>query len=162
MFVPFNDLPGTSRIWIYQCNRELKADEVSEIKKLAENFVGEWTAHQQTLHASFDILHHIFLILAVDENKSDASGCSIDKSVNFVRQLEKHFNVSFFDRLGVAFRIGQEVKVKTLNDFLNFYNQENLTDSLPVFNNLLITKEEMKTKWEVPLKESWVKSKIEI
>jgi hypothetical protein len=160
MFVPFNELPGTSRIWIYQCNRELKADEVSEIKTLAENFAGIWTAHQATLHASFDILHNIFLVLAVDENKNDASGCSIDKSISFIRHLEQRFNISFFDRLGVAFRIGQEVKVKTLNDFLNFYNKENLADSLPVFNNLVFTKEDLKTKWEIPLKESWISGKI--
>ena len=38
MFVPFNELPDTSRIWIYQCGRELKEDEVTEIKKLSENF----------------------------------------------------------------------------------------------------------------------------
>ena len=53
MFVSFYELPDSSRIWIYQCNRELTEKEISEIKKLAENFVGEWTAHQQTLHAGF-------------------------------------------------------------------------------------------------------------
>ncbi|MEO5570509.1 MAG: ABC transporter ATPase [Bacteroidia bacterium] len=160
MFIPFNNMPGSSRIWIYQCNRELTNYEIGEIKNLAGNFVNEWTAHQQTLHASFEILHRIFLVLAVDENKNDASGCSIDKSVYFVRQIEKQFNVSFFDRMAVAFRTGEKIQVKPLNDFLEWYKKEKLSDDLHVFNNLVVTKQEMNTKWEIPLKESWITNKV--
>jgi hypothetical protein len=160
MFVPFNELPDSSRIWIYQGDRELSEKEMSEIKKLAENFVGEWTAHQQTLHAGFEIFHNIFLVLAVDENRNDASGCSIDKSVHFMRQLEVQFGISLFDRFNIAFRKVEKVQVKTLNDFLKMFKDEKLTDSIPVFNNLLFTKADLKTKWEIPLHESWVISKI--
>lgn len=160
MFIPFNNLPGHSRIWIYQSNRELSEAEVNEIKKLAENFAGEWTAHQYTLHAGFEIFHNIFLILAVDENRNDASGCSIDKSVHFIRQLEAQFGISLFDRFNIAFRKGEKVQVKALNDFLKLFKDEKLTGSLPVFNNLLSTKADLKTKWEIPLRESWINSKL--
>ncbi|MEP7168158.1 MAG: ABC transporter ATPase [Bacteroidota bacterium] len=160
MFIPFKDLPDSSRIWIYQSNRELNEDEVNEIKKFAENFVGEWTAHQQTLHAGFEIFHNIFLILSVDENRNDASGCSIDKSVHFIRQLESHFKISLFDRFNIAFRNEDKVEVKTLNDFLKIYKDKKLTNRLPVFNNLLFTKADLKTKWEIPLNESWVKLRV--
>jgi hypothetical protein len=160
MFIPFNNLPGHSRIWIYQSGRELSEAEVNEIKKLAEHFVGEWTAHQQTLHAGFEIFHRIFLVLAVDENRNDASGCSIDKSVHFIRQLETQYKISLFDRFNVAFRKGEKVLVKSLNDFLKMFKDEKLTDNLHVFNNLLDTKADLHTKWEIPLKESWVISKL--
>jgi len=161
MFVPFNDLPGHARVWIYQSERILSDEEVQEIKKIAENFVGEWTAHQQTLRAGFEIFHNIFLVLAVDENHNDASGCSIDKSVHFMRTLENRFGISLFDRFSIAFRKDEKIHVKSLNDFLKMFKDEKLTDSLPVFNNLVFKKSDLETNWEIPLKESWIKSRIE-
>jgi len=161
MFVPFNDLPDYSKIWIYQSDLILNDAEEKNIKKSAENFVGEWTAHQQTLHAGFEIFHHIFLVLAVDENHNDASGCSIDKSVHFMRTLENRFGISLFDRFSIAFRKDEKIHVKSLNDFLKMFKDEKLTDSLPVFNNLVFKKSDLETNWEIPLKESWIKSRIE-
>lgn len=161
MFVPFNDLPDYSKIWIYQSDRILNDEEEKEIKKSAESFVGEWTAHQQTLHAGFEIFHHIFLVLAVDENHNDASGCSIDKSVHFIRGMENQFNLSLFNRFNIAFRKGEKIFVESLNNFLKTFKDEHLADNLPVFNNLIFTKGDLKTKWEIPLNESWVKSRME-
>jgi hypothetical protein len=160
MFIPFNEMPDHSRIWIYQSNRELSENEISEMKKLAEKFVNEWTAHQLTLHASFELFYGIFLVLAVDENRNDASGCSIDKSVHFIRLMEKQFKISLLDRFNIAFRRNGKVEVKSLKDFLTLFKNEKLNDTFPVFNNLLTTKADLKTKWEIPLSESWVNMKL--
>ena len=161
MFVPFDKMSDHSRIWVYQCNRELLENEISEIKKLAQKFVNEWTAHQQTLHASFELFYGIFLVLAVDENHNDASGCSIDKSVHFIRQVETQFNISLLDRFNIAFRRNEKVEVKSLGDFLKMSKDEKLNDSFPIFNNLLTTKADLRTKWEIPLNETWVKMRLD-
>lgn len=160
MFLPFDQLPEHSRIWIYQSDHELSTEECSAIKNYGEVFVNEWTAHQQTLHASFEILHNIFLILSVDERQNDASGCSIDKSIHFIKEIENKFKISLFDRYNIAFRVGDKVAVKSLNDFLKMYKEKSLTTDFPLFNNLIQTKADLKTKWEIPLKESWVMMKI--
>ena len=160
MFVPFHNLPAHSRIWIYQGNRVLTDNEIREIKISAEKFVEEWTAHNQTLHAGFEILHNLFLILAVDENKNDASGCSIDKSVYFIRQLENDFKISLLDRFNIAFRKGDTVDVKPLNDFAKYFKEQNLFEDLPVFNNLVSTKKELQENWEIPLSKSWIMQRL--
>ncbi len=160
MYVPFEKLPGTSRIWIYQSNKELNEAEVSEIKLAGKNFVAEWTAHQQTLHASFELLHKYFLLIAVDENVNDASGCSIDKSVHFIKEIEKKFNLSLFDRLAVGFYWNEKAQVLSLNKFLNFYNQ-NQNEEIKIFNNLIQKKQEL-INWQVPVKQSWLWSRINI
>ena len=160
MFVPFENLPDTSRIWIYQSNRELNDAEVSEIKNLGKNFVTEWTAHQQTLHAGFDVMHNYFLILAVDENVNDASGCSIDKSVHFIKEIEKKFNLNLFDRLAIGFYWNKKVQVKSLKEFQQFYKTENLNDAVEIFNNMIHTKKELSGLWRVPIKDSWVSTRI--
>ena len=160
MYVPFAEMPDSSRIWIYQSSRELNENEVNEIKELARGFVNSWTAHKQTLYASFEILNHIFLIVAIDENANDASGCSIDKSVQFIMQLEKQFRISLLDRFNVAFRLNEKVFVKSLDDFLKMYEEKKMSDDLIFFNNLIYTKNALKNKWEIPIRESWVAQRL--
>ena len=45
MFVPFSSLSETSRVWIYQANRELSSNETTEIKQLTIEYLNSWTAH---------------------------------------------------------------------------------------------------------------------
>ena len=77
-----------SRVWIYQSDRKLTADEVVQIQMNLDNFTRSWTAHNNQLKAKAEIRYNRFLVLIVDESQAGASGCSIDKSVNFMKQLE--------------------------------------------------------------------------
>lgn len=160
MYLPFNEMPDDTRIWIYQSNRYLSGAEESEIRDRTKKFIEEWTAHKQTLRASFEILQHIFLIIAVDENHNDASGCSVDKSIHFVQQLEKEFGLSLMDRFSVAFKRKEKIELQTLKDFLKTYSQDNLTDAVPVFNNLIFRKSDLANNWEIPLRDSWIAKKV--
>ncbi len=153
-------MPPSSRIWIYQANRKMSDAEVKDIKKQAVDFVDDWTAHQQSLHASFEIFYNVFLVLAVDESHNDASGCSVDKSVYFIREIENRFNVSLLDRFNIAFRYGESVEVKSLKDFQKMMKEDNLPESTPVFNNLIYRKSDLEKKWEVPLRDSWLAEKL--
>ena len=49
MLVDFNSLPETSRVWIYQCNRSLTENEISEISNKLDIFIENWTAHGSDL-----------------------------------------------------------------------------------------------------------------
>src|SRR5690242_11524154 len=110
MFVPAETLPPDSRIWIYQSDRELTTEEVEQIKDETRKFLESWTAHNQTLKAGCEIRYNRFLILMVDEKSAGASGCSIDKSVHFIKSIEKNFKVSFFDRMMFAFKRNDRVE----------------------------------------------------
>lgn len=157
MFIPFKDLPGTSRVWIYQSSRFFEVDEIDQIKTLAYDFINDWTAHKQTLHASFDIINNLFLVLAVDENFNDASGCSIDKSVHFIKQIELFFNVDMFNRFLVAAKQGHDLKlinVRNITSELDLTNQNQIS----IYNNLVATKAELDNNWLQPINQSWVKN----
>lgn len=160
MYVPFERLPDDSRIWIYQCSRTLTSEELKAIKELSQKFVEEWTAHQQLLHASFEIFHGIFLILAVDEGQNNASGCSVDKSIKFVKALEEKFHVSFFDRYNIAFRRNEKIEISSLKDFKKMYAAERIEDNMPVFSNLIYKKAELKNNWEIPLNKTWIADQL--
>ncbi|MGN6639512.1 MAG: ABC transporter ATPase, partial [Mucilaginibacter sp.] len=91
-----------SRVWIYQSNRELTDNETSRLLDLLNKFAAEWTAHNHQLKAKAEIRYNRFIVLIVDESQAGASGCSIDKSVNFLKGLEQEFGISLFDRFNFA------------------------------------------------------------
>jgi hypothetical protein len=154
MFVKPDNLPGDARIWIYQCNRELSANEEQQILSLAEEFLNSWTAHNQALKASFEIKHHLFLIIMIDQNFASASGCSIDKSIHFIQRLESEFLISLLDRQLFAIRMGDKINLIKRKDFERMIEKEITPESI-VFNNLIQTKSELDTKWEISVKDSW-------
>src|SRR6478735_5232237 len=98
-----------SRVWIYQADKKLSDQEVQRIQQELDDFTISWTAHNAQLKARAEIRYNRFLILIVDESQAGASGCSIDKSVNFMKQLEQQFGINLFDRFNLAYRDGEEI-----------------------------------------------------
>ncbi len=158
MLTDINQMPSDARVWVYQCNRALTDAEVKAITDKTVEFTDNWTAHKQELLAGCAILYNRFLILMIDEKKAIASGCSIDSSVHFIQSLEKEFHVSFFDRMLFAYKDGDRVEALPKNEFEKAISDGKITDDTIVFNNLVQTKQEFDSKWEVPLKDSWHKS----
>lgn len=155
MLIPFNELPDSSRIWIYQANRSFSDSELQEITTKLEEFLSAWTAHGANLNASYEIRYRRFLIIALDQQVNAATGCSIDASVNFIQQLEKDYNVDLLDKMNVSYKQGEHVAFKTLTDFRKMAKDKAVSPNTIVFNNLVNTKEEYLNDWEVPAKDSW-------
>jgi hypothetical protein len=149
------NMPENARVWVYQSNKELSVIEENKIKEAGNHFITDWSAHGASLKASFDIVYHRFIVIAVDEQQAMASGCSIDKSVKFVKELEEQFTLSLFDRLQVAYRDGNEISVCHLSAFEKLAEQGLVNESTVVFNNMVTTKTAFDKEWEVPLKKSW-------
>lgn len=157
MFTEYKNLPNTARVWIYQSDREFTSDEVELISEKATEFINQWTRHGDNLKGSFTIKYNQFLILAVDESFNSVSGCSIDSSVRFIKQLENELQLDLMDKLNVSFKDGNAINIVKLADFQNFAKAKKITAATIVFNNMLQTKEDIDTKWEVPANESWHK-----
>lgn len=152
-----NQMPNEARIWVYQSNRLLSNAEVDDIRRSGIEFIADWSAHGAALKASFDILYNRFIVIAVNEKQTLASGCSIDKSVKFIKELEQQFDLNLFDRLQVAYRKGDEILTCHLNEFEKLATQGAVNGSTIVFNNMITTKAAFDKEWEVPLKNSWQK-----
>ncbi len=71
------------------------------MKEVLNAFVSEWASHGNQLFGAADVLHNRFVVIALDESKAGASGCSIDSSVRCVKHLGETFSIHFFDRLNV-------------------------------------------------------------
>ena len=155
MLVAFNTLPDSSRIWVYQANRSFTENELQEIRQELDAFIEEWTTHGSDLKAGYEIRYNRFIILALDQTQTSASGCSIDASVHFIQQLEKKYNVELLDKMNVSYKQGEFVAYKPLNDFKKMAKQKAVSKNTIVFNNLVTNKGEYLEHWEVPASESW-------
>jgi hypothetical protein len=157
MYISPLSMPSDSRVWVYQSNRTLTPDEENKITQEAKEFVDSWTAHNQTLHASFEIRHHIFLIFMIDQKHAAASGCSIDKSLHFIQNAEKKYSLSLLDRMIFAYKDNDEIHLVNKKEFDSLISSGKISDDTIVFNNLVISKSELDNSWEMPLGKSWHK-----
>lgn len=157
MLVPFESLPDSSRVWIYQANRSFTEEELQEISGKLDRFIEKWTAHGADLKASYDIKYKRFITIALDQQLNAASGCSIDASVNFIQQLEKEYGVDLLDKMNVSYKQGEFIAYKSLSDFRKMAKEKAVSSKTIVFNNLVNNKAEYLSDWEVPASESWHK-----
>jgi len=155
MLVEFNTLPEESRVWIYQANRSFSETELEDLKSKLDIFIENWTAHGSDLQAGYTIKYKRFIVLALNQNITNATGCSIDASVHFIQQLEKDYNVDLMDKMNVSYKQGEYIAYKTLLDFKKMAKNRSVSKNTIVFNNLVNNIAEFNENWEVPASESW-------
>jgi len=144
-----------SRVWVYQADRELTDREVQQVQNELDSFATGWTAHNNQLKAKGEVRYNRFIILTVDESQAGASGCSIDKSVRFIKDMQQQFNINLLDRFNLAYREGSEVLSAPRHVFEDLIKQGSINTDTIVFNNMVQNLSELETKWEVPFKDSW-------
>lgn len=155
MLVSFDKLPLNSRVWVYSSNRKFIQKEIISIRKDLENFLSNWTSHNQNLETGFELRYDRFIIIAVNQEINNASGCSIDNCVRFIKKLENKYEVDLLDKMNVIYKQDKYLYHKKLNEFISMYKNNLVSLNTVVFNNLVNTLGEYKLKWEVPVKESW-------
>ena len=105
MWVPFEQLPSTARLWLFTSPTPL---DTANILPPLQEFVRTWTAHRQDLQSSAWVYDDYFILLAVDEAQTSASGCSIDKATRFVQELGQSLNLNFLEKRRYFYRNGDE------------------------------------------------------
>ncbi|GAB3924243.1 hypothetical protein [Larkinella terrae] len=157
MWIPFNQLPDTARVWVYQSARPLTDAEVSAIENDLQPAVDGWAAHGTPLLGSAKLLNNRFLIVAVDEGHHQPSGCSIDSSVGWVREFARALNTDFFDRSAAFVAADGTIETVALPQIKTAVAEGRLTPETTVFNNLVATKADLLTNWQIKASDSWLK-----
>lgn len=157
MWVDFDELSLDSRVWVFQADRILTGQEQGLIDADLKKFVEQWSTHGAKMHASHVLLHNCFVVIAADEQKQAASGCSIDSFTGLFKKFGERFNLSFFDRFAIAYKVNSDVVIAKLNAFKSAIEAKEVTENTIVFNNLVSTKKDFLNHWELPLYQSWHK-----
>ena len=152
MLADFNTLPEEARIWIYASENALTEDQQSKIITYIAEHLKEWNAHKAPLTAGVTILENHFIVVALDENKNRASGCSIDILQQTIQELEKDLSVILMNRLNVFCKIGEIIKVIPSFKLGATANKDTL------FYDLTIQRKEELSNYLKPIKEGWPKN----
>ena len=150
-------MPNEARVWIYQSDKILDSEQIKYISAQTKTFCEQWDAHSTPLKSAFKILHNKFLVLTVDEGFNQASGCSIDSSVNFVKSLENNLSANFFDRTEVAFLIDDNIYTTDLQSIKNEITDGKIDRNTLTFNLQAQNVADFHSNWLVPAENSWMK-----
>lgn len=157
--VAFSD---DSRVWIYQSNRMFSPGEIQEIDVMLTDFVQNWQSHGAPVKGFAKIFYKQFIIVMADETLVGVGGCSTDSSVRVMKAIEEKFSVDLFDRQSLSFLVGEKVLQIHL-DQLNAAMAENLiTEDSLYFDNTVLSKKQLEESWITPLKQSWLKKKLQL
>jgi len=154
------DFAANSRVWVYQSSRKFSITEALQLEGILKNFLSTWHAHGDPVKGYANLFFGQFIIIMADETSTVVSGCSTDSSVQMIREIEKTFNVELFNRTALAFIVKDKIEsipYTQINYALEhgFINKDTL-----YFNNTINNKKELEEKWLIPVKESWLKSRI--
>jgi hypothetical protein len=161
------DFSPESRVWVYQSSRLFTLHEALVIEDMLNSFTTRWMSHGVPVKAAAHLFFGQFIILMADERAAGISGCSTDSSVRLIKEIEQRFGVNMFDRTTLAFFVNDKsgsYRVQLLPFSQLQYAIDNgfISSDTLYFNNLVQTKEELETKWIVPVKESWLSEKISL
>ena len=156
MLIPFNKMPDYARIWVYQADRNLSDTEVQYIQQTLDFQINSWAAHGAALVGAATVLHKRFVIVSVDENHNQVSGCSIDASTNWLKNLGAEMSLNFFDR-SVAYLHDEEIKTVEMLKIKALVAEGIFTPNTMIFNNLVTNISEFNKSWNVSAGDSWMK-----
>lgn len=156
MYLPFDQMPEYSRVWVYQADQRLSEAEEKIVRERMQGFCEGWNTHGNLMPTSFELLENQILILAVDESNLGASGCSIDSSVRTLRELENEININLTDqgKIGLK-RIAGEMKVIPALGVKSRVNSGEIDLETEVINPMIRIKADLQNLWQ-PVRNSWL------
>lgn len=157
MLIPWKNLSPAAKVWIYQANKTLSPEICDYISTQTAYFLENWTSHQQSIRAAYQVAHQRFLILCAEPTNNLPSGCAIDASVNFVRQIGQETGTDFLDRTQIAFLRNESLQTYPLKSLAEKVSKGLIKPDTKLFDNSITTKEKLDSKWLVPAQKTWMK-----
>lgn len=156
MLVDIENLPPSTRVWVYQADKDLDAGQQHIISKDLTDFCARWEAHGQGLASNFEIRNQRFVLLYVNEAARAASGCSIDGSVRVMKTLQQQLSIDFFDRTQVPFLLNEKIETISISTLKNAFADGSVSAHTTTFNTLATTKAEIDEQWLLATDKTWL------
>ena len=158
MNIPFDQMPPSARTWVYTSNRILTPSESSQVVERLTPFLSEWSSHGTPLKAACEVLDQVIIVVAVENGFEAASGCSIDKSVRTLKDLEQELAISLFDRLQIVHKVSHSAAAEVLPLALlkNKLAAGEISADGIIVNTQVTTVGELKSELWKEVKDSWL------
>jgi hypothetical protein len=156
MHIPFDNLSDQSRVWIYASQTPFSQKQTEFISEALMAFTEDWQAHGTPLKASYTISHNQFIIIGVDESHHSPSGCSIDKSVQIIKNIESELGIDLMNRMAVYMLKDNMVHTAMPKDLGELITANILTPDSQVFDNTITSCKSFRGNWIKKAKETWI------
>lgn len=151
--------PG-SRVWVYQASRLFGLGEALEIEEMLREFTHQWKSHGTPVTGAAYLFFGRFVVLMADETATGVSGCSTDSSVRLIKEIEQRFGVTMFDRTSLAFVVKNQIELLPMGQLPYAHQNGFINGDTLYFNNLVQTKQELENNWIIPVRQSWLATRI--
>ncbi len=135
--------PPSSRVWIYGGNKLIADEYILDINDEIADFTKSWSSHGIPIKATGALMHN--------------SGCSIDTSVQFIRDIGNRYDVDFFNRMIFHYLKDNQPRIIEARDLPEAVQKGEISESTLFFDNLVDTKKKFQEEWIKSLKDSWHK-----
>lgn len=153
VFKGFNE---DSKVWIYSSDRLLTDNESETIDHLLVDFTRQWVSHNVSLKAAGKVLNNRFIVLAVDESIENPGGCSIDKSVHFIKSIETQFGIHLFDRLTIYYQKDSEMKSFHFNELKDKIADGEISGATKIYDSTIIKLRPLQNEFIKEAGNSWL------
>jgi hypothetical protein len=154
------DFSDDSKVWIFQSSRPFVEKEQKEIDEQLLQFYSQWLAHGEQVTGWAKLLFNQFIVVLADETGTHVSGCSTDGMVRVIKSLERQYDVNFFDRMTITFLVNGKAQMLPFGQVQYAIDKGYLNEDTLTFNNIATNKKELLDGWLVPMRESWLASKV--
>ncbi|HUR91851.1 MAG TPA: hypothetical protein VMY38_04180 [Gemmatimonadaceae bacterium] len=154
--VPFESLGDESRVWVFAAEPALDDDSASALLSITDGFLAQWAAHGSPLTCGRELREGRFLVIGVDQNAADASGCSIDGLYRKLADFEKESGVSLLSRGNVYYRGEPDgVLSASREEFATLSSSGAIGPDTIVFDTSITSMGELRERFELPAGGSW-------
>ncbi|MBS1782289.1 MAG: hypothetical protein JSS78_04425 [Bacteroidetes bacterium] len=150
----------SARVWIYQGSRPFIEKEQNEIDEQLHHFYSQWKSHGDEVKSWAKLLFSQFIVVMADLSDDPIGGCSTDGMQRMIKSLERQYEVSFFDRMTLTFLIEGKAQMLPFEQVQYAVDKGYINADTVLFNNIATTKKELIDTWLVPLKNSWLSTRV--
>jgi len=154
MLVEFSKISDESKVWIYSSEKKLNMNQIEYIENKISNHLVNWQSHKKDIEAAVNIVENRFVIIAVDETKVSASGCSIDSLYRLIQDIELQLSISLLNRLNVYCVINDNIVCLPISSL------KDKVDSSTLFYDLTINNKFQLSNFLKPIKNGWCNNLI--
>ncbi len=155
--IAFSEIPDRARLWVFAADTPVA--DPAPLLQAVDAHLAQWAAHGVPLVCARDWRDDRFLVIAVDEAATGASGCSIDGLFRTIGRVQSQVGADLLASGRVAWRDGNgAITVSPRSDFEALATSGDVTGETPVFGTLCETVGDWRAEFVKPARESWAAS----
>lgn len=152
--IEFDAIPDRARAWVFIADRPVT--DPAPLLHAVDEHLSQWAAHGVPLLCARDWRDDRFLVIAVDEAATGASGCSIDGLFRTIARTQSQVGADLLTSGRVAWRdLDGAIHVSPRDDFESLATAGTVTPETPVFGTLAESVGDWRTAYEQPANQSW-------